>query len=54
MWNKTLKESVLLFYVREGFACVCVCTTCVPGTRDKKRASNPLGLEVMYHGGAGN
>lgn len=53
MWNKTLKESVLLFYVREVLP-VCVCTTCVPGTRDKKRASNPLELEVMYHGGAGN
>lgn len=25
MWNKTLKESALLFYVLEGFACVYVC-----------------------------
>lgn len=55
MWNTTLEESVLLFYEREGFACVYVCAaTCVPGTKDKKRALNPLELEVMYHGGAGN
>lgn len=36
-----------LVYVHECFACMCVCTTCVPGTQgDQKGVSCPLELEL--------
>lgn len=43
---KSILEGLVLFYVCEYFACVYVCTTCVPGTHKDQKMLGPLEMEL--------